>query len=236
MLDVGNQSTFREPSDWTLNNFSEKSASRSNAKILRKFINSAIYVEKPVSATVSSGNVSQKFSSEDLLEIKTKRCVCSLGEKTCPCHINNFISALSSEEKLITNPVGFKKPEIKTKISQASVKSSNDKPKVEIKKITPKNDEEKRKKKLKEMKQRESKLKDKEVLLQQERENFKKWLMNKKKIELENKKKKEREEQEQQLKSLEKEKRQLENQLNFQLWLKKKKEEQLGEFQLKILQ
>ncbi|EFA10588.1 coiled-coil domain-containing protein 34 [Tribolium castaneum] len=188
---------------------------RVSTHVVRKFINSAIYVEKPLSANVSSENTSiaGKSSLEDFPEVKTKRCTCSVDQKTCPFHAD-CPPILKESRKVL------KLPESKTKVSQNS--------KVEIKKLIKKEDETRKKvQKQKIVDEAKVKEKEKEKLLEQERDNFRKWLMNKKKLEEEAKRKKEKEEEEKQLKELEKEKRQLENQLNFQLWLKKKEEENL---------
>ncbi|XP_044261822.1 DNA ligase 1-like [Tribolium madens] len=198
-----------------MSDFDEKHSTR----VIRKIINSAIYVEKPLSGAVSSENTSiaGKSSNEDFLEPKTKRCTCSVDQKTCPFHASCFIFFPKETRK-----VAMKVSESRTKVSQ-NAKIPTEKETL-IKNWKSKKDEERKKKDQKQKILDEAKMREKEKLLEQERHNFKKWLMNKKKLEEEAKRKKEKEEEEKQLKELEKEKRQLENQLNFQLWLKKKEE------------
>ncbi|CAH1378851.1 hypothetical protein MTP99_002628 [Tenebrio molitor] len=231
MLEVGvnNQISEQSKDEWSLNNLTDTTNPKeTNHHVIRKFINSAIYVEKPVASTVSNETIpiSQKISNEDLLDNNTKRCTCSVDPKTCPCHGNSFFAFIPKE----TRKSGVSKvSESKTKISSTCLSSSNvaDEKEALIKNWIAKKEEEKRKKEMKEKMVLEAKLKEKELLLEQERNNFKKWLTNKKKLEAEAKKKKGREQEEQQLKELEKEKRHLENQLNFQLWVKKKEEANL---------
>jgi hypothetical protein len=240
MLEVGvnNQISEQSKDEWSLNNLTDTTNPKeTNHHVIRKFINSAIYVEKPVASTVSNETIpiSQKISNEDLLDNNTKRCTCSVDPKTCPCHGNSFFAFIPKE----TRKSGVSKvSESKTKISSTCLSSSNvaDEKEALIKNWIAKKEEEKRKKEMKEKMVLEAKLKEKELLLEQERNNFKKWLTNKKKLEAEAKKKKGREQEEQQLKELEKEKRHLENQLNFQLWVKKKEEVNLGTVSLKKTQ
>lgn len=223
MLDLvlNNEKVDKPKDDSSLEGLSDTSSRSSH--VIRKFINSAIYVEKPLSANVSSENtsISQKCSNEDLFEVKTKRCTCSVDQKTCPCHSNSYFTFIPKE----TQRKSAKVSESKTKVSQ-NTKIPNDKD-AAIKNWIAKKEEEKRKKEQKEKLLEEAKQKEREKLIEQERNNFKKWLMNKKRLEEEAKKKKEKELEEQQLKELEKEKRQLENQLSFKLWLKKKEEQNL---------
>ncbi|RZB40683.1 hypothetical protein BDFB_001169 [Asbolus verrucosus] len=230
-IDVCKQSTEESKEEWSTDHFREKELPKGSTHVIRKFINSAIYVEKPLPATVSSENTSvcQKYSNEDLLDFQsanTKRCTCSVDQKTCPCHGTDFLSFIPGVLRKGTTI--SKISETKTKVSQTFMSSNSPAKETLIKNWMAKKEEERKKKEMKEKMLLEAKMKERETLLEQERNNFKTWLMNKKKIEMETKKKKQKELEEQQLKELEKEKRQLENQLNFQLWLKKKEEAQLG--------
>lgn len=207
-------------------------------QVVRKFINSAIYVEKPLSTTVSSEStsISQKYSSDDLLEspnLKTKRCTCSTDQKTCPCHKNLLLSL--SPTRITHHQEEKTKTVIKSgykthKVSQRHNNNIDNKEAI-MKNWLIKKEEEKKKRELHDKIIKEKQNKEREILLEQERKNFTIWLMNKKKRELEAKKKKEKQIEDQKARELEKEKRQLENQLNFQLWLKKKEEAHLGKLE-----
>ncbi|KAJ3642391.1 hypothetical protein Zmor_025183 [Zophobas morio] len=230
MLAIGlsSKSTDKVKTKPPLTDFPERT---NGHKITRKFVNSAIYIEKPLSTTVSSESCSirPKPSNDHVLETKIKRCSCSVEQRNCPCHSNtNIVSAPKEERGLSMSSSALKSVENKPKIAQYSSSGIFEDPKKQVfKKWIAKKEDEKRRKEIEAKMQVEAKMKEREAMLELERNNFKKWLMNKKKIELEAKKKKEKEMEKRQLKELEKEKKQLENQLKFQLWLKKKEEAQL---------
>lgn len=189
-------------------------------KTFRKFISPAIYIEKSISNT----SISQSLSKEELLEIqnlRTKRCTCATDQKTCPYHWNQCQKLISTKELIKS---ATKTQETKTKFSPISLESSQDQ---SIKNWISKKSEERKKIELMKKMQEEIKLKERNDLLEKERQNFKKWLDNKKKLELKTNKQKEKELEEQQLKELEKEKKNLENEINFRLWVKRKEEEDL---------
>ncbi|GJQ71679.1 hypothetical protein Trydic_g11374 [Trypoxylus dichotomus] len=85
-------------------------------------------------------------------------------------------------------------------------------------------DQERKLKEEKELLRKEIKQRQRELQLQQERENFKRWLSRKRKQEEERKKTKEKELEDEKMKQELREKRLQENELNYQLWLKKKEE------------
>lgn len=197
----------------------DNKTAKEDCKIIRKFINSAIYVEK----SISDQSISQNSSKDELQEIyslKTKRCTCATDQKSCFYHWNN------SQQKL-TPAKETKKPVkkgsgVRAKFSSSLQDTGQDQSLKNL--IAKKKPEELKKMELLKKMQEEIKLKQRNELLEKERENFKKWLENKKKLELQTKKQKEKE-----LEKLkqEREKKQLENELKFKLWVKRKEEENL---------
>ncbi|KAJ8981627.1 hypothetical protein NQ317_000855, partial [Molorchus minor] len=92
-----------------------------------------------------------------------------------------------------------------------------------IKNWLKKKDEERKLRDLEDARIREAKDTERQLIIEKERENFKKWLAEKRSAEEKKKHMKEKEEQETKLREAQKEKREVENELNYHIWLRRKK-------------
>lgn len=226
--------------------------SSENHHVLRKIINSAIYVEKSIIADMTliqqDNNPfvprKQLTASEDIdVKIpKIKRCTCSTeSHQKCPCHgINDVRNQTKSfqSNKATTKSSKIQKLMVdsnnntnnnRTKLSLNSNNNNTNKQNL-INNWMVKKEQEKKLRVIKEKLLKENEEQKKKNQLEKERENFRQWLLHKKEVEAAKEKKRAKEQQEIDMKSLEKEKRQLENELSFQLWLKKKEEATLGKY------
>ncbi|VEN40807.1 unnamed protein product [Callosobruchus maculatus] len=71
---------------------------KSDQKVIRKFINSAIYVEKPIMPPLrkksiiftdySSDGDTQRSARSSRYDRAIKRCTCNTSRESCPCHAN----------------------------------------------------------------------------------------------------------------------------------------------------
>lgn len=250
-----------------INGYIDDSKSCEPLRIVRQYINPAVYVESSVydMAPFRRSPVFLNYSSDDEYihkVVKIKRCVCFTNPNHCPCHPSQTIldgdidyessnedksffketraRSLSSQVSLSSDTDGkitvrnHKKYQDELKLSLPSTSTStlryaDDNQKEEAyKSWCTRKDQERKLKEEKEALMKEIKQREKELQLQQERENFKRWLSRKKKEEEKRRKEKEKDAEEERLKQEIKEKRLQENELNYQLWLKKKEELYLG--------
>lgn len=188
--------------------------------------------------------------------VKVKKCVCFTNPNRCPCHpsqsnlegdidyecneektfyketktrsLSSQVSLLSDTDSKIT----VKNYELKLSLpstSTSTLRYADDNQREEAyKNWCSRKDQERKLKEERDLLMKEIKQREKELQLQQERENFKRWLTRKKKEEEKRKKDKEKEEEDERIKNEVKEKRLHENELNYQLWLKRKEELYLG--------
>ncbi|CAG9815665.1 unnamed protein product [Phaedon cochleariae] len=225
-------------------------------KVIRKFINAAVYVEKQIMPPLrkksplyldtasDGGNTSRTISTDR----SVKRCTCITSPKTCPCHpmedkpekkLDNCDSSSSSSDvgsqitvksKKITS---FAKQDSEMNLSLTSLYTDRTErldPKEKetiIKSWLNKKDMEKKKQELKEEKSREAKQRERELIREKEKENFQKWLARKKDKEAAKKKEEERKKEEEKLKEAEKERKQKLNETSYQSWLRRNKRVEL---------
>lgn len=227
--------------------------------VIRKFINSAIYVEKSVmpplrkKSLIATNNFTEEFTVRSCMSDRSvKICTCISSPEKCRCH-----SPISFEPKCTkSEPVSdASTTSSSSDASQVTVKSKDinsnfasefrlslDLPTDRTSNLNPqekeeiikhwlkRKDEEKKKREILEAKIKESKRKERELMIEKERENFKKWLAKKKIEEEKLRKEKDKQELEHKLKEEEKERKLKENQDKFNQWLKRKKRVELGRF------
>lgn len=253
-------------STWSSENFSRVNHERK--AVIRKFINSAIYVEKSVMPPlrkkspieVSSFSDSECTSRIISTDRSVKRCRCLSCPQNCPCHplsqgLNPIISESVSEHSTtsssdlgsqITVKSKDRSKDITTELklslnSLHSDRTNNIDPKEKeeyIKNWLRKKDEERKKKDLAETKFKTAKEQEKQMILEKERENFKKWLANKKIQEEKAKEEKEAEEKKNKITELKNEQRRAMNQSTYNQWLNQKKRAELGiiyNFELNVI-
>lgn len=234
--------------------------------VIRKFINSAIYVEKSVMPpfrkrspiVVSDGEPTVRSSVSD----KTIRRYSSISSsQICPCRptsdTHNLqysqsepVSDASTDASSSTDgsqvTVKSKKTDnalddqlqfpLDLSTSNLSVRSRREMDPYEkqetIRIWLQQKDEEKRRREREEAKLRELKEKQRQIIIDKERENFKKWLAKKKLEEEIARKEKEKKELDKKRREEEKERRQKENEERFNQWLQKKKRAELGNVQI----
>lgn len=244
-------------SSWSAENL--PTADQEQKAIIRKFINSAIYVEKSVMPPLrkrSPIDVTNLSDSESTRIIHTdrsvKRCLCVTSPQSCPCHpvtaqpetarTENLSesSSTSSSDNDSQITVKSKDHHSDFKLSLSSLhsdKTANIDPKEKeenIKNWLRKKADEKKKKELEEEKIKMMRQRDKEMLIEKEKQNFKKWLANKKLEEERLRTEKEKKEREVKMKEMEKEQRRTMNQSNFNKWLNRKKRAELGIYHIRF--
>lgn len=250
-----NHSTFDKCSSGT---FSEQETPR----VVRKFINPAIYVETPLfndvmpsfkksslhfNCTDDNGAVSARY-------LKIKRCVCSTDKENCPCHPEfanckfdqrpgTFSSSSSSSTTGATTirKVSSSRANM-IKASQTSLATSTTIRQIdeeERQKVfndwLAKKQKEKVRQQRKEEIMKQLQEEERQRQLEIERENFRKWLANKKKEEELQREAKQRELEMELIREAEKERRGMENELHYQLWLKRKEKEYLGAYVIVLI-
>lgn len=227
--------------------------------VIRKFINSAVYVEKSVmpplrkksSIEITSFNDSEYRSRVVSTDRSVKRCRCITSPQSCPCHpvpeLSPSHSGVVSESSTTSSSDLGSQITVKSKdcakdnprelkLSLSSLHSDkppylDTKEKEElIRNWLKKKDEEKKNRELAEKKIKEIKMKEKQIILEKERENFKRWLATKKLEEERAKAVKEKKEMNEKQKITEKEQRRNMNQFTYNQWLNRKKRTGLGEY------
>ncbi|KAJ8930273.1 hypothetical protein NQ314_016940 [Rhamnusium bicolor] len=258
---------FPKSQSWSIENFNTNESEPK--RIIRRFINSAIYVEKPINQMpplrkkspicLHSTSESEYTSCETRIQDNgtTKLAVRSYTSPKLTLGSNSEAKNhdLKSKENIESTPKSSTTNSGSDADSQITVKSikpvlSKLDPDMRISltslttqrtgqiDFTEKEEvlnnwlkrkiQEKKKKEVEEAKIRDAKEKERLIIIEQERENFKKWLAEKKEKEEIKRKNKEREDQERQLKEAEKEKRRVENELCFNMWLRRKKRVAIG--------
>lgn len=237
-------------------------------RIIRKFINSAIYVEKPMIGMPPLRKKSPIFLSNGCDGDYTCRTWNSDANETRIIRSSRTPINSGSPHQLVQNGEDENSKKMSSKSSESSSTNSSsdaesqvtvksiklDAPKTDtemklsltslstdrnryidlkekheaIKQWLQKKDEERKRKKMEEAKIKEAKEKQRQLLLEKERENFKRWLAEKKQADERNRKIKELEEEEKKLREMEKEKKRTENEVCFNKWLRRKKKMELG--------
>lgn len=218
--------------------------------VVRKFINPAVYIETPLTNMMpplkntslhldqmDAGAISARF-------LKVKRCVCTTDKENCPCHpeyankSERSAKCSSSSEssvsgvtvrKIISCGENFKSSQTSL-ATNTTIRQIDDEERQRVfKEWLAKKYKEKLKKPRKTEINTQLLEEEKQRQLEKERENFRKWLANKKKEEERQREAKEHELEIERMKEEEKERRRnLEKELHYQLWLKRKEKEQLG--------
>lgn len=217
-------------------------------KVIRKFINSAVYVEKPImpplrktspilvrsdsgytsSRTHFHTSRSRSETSHDKEEKSTIKISSNPSDSSTSSDNDSQITIKSNnvEEK---QDRGSEMRLSLCSLSSARTGSINPKEKEEmIKCWIQKKDKERQKKEMEEAKLKQEKERQRVMLLEKDRENYKKWLARKKQEEeREIKKEREKREKENRMKEIGKEKKKEENEASFEAWLKRKKRMEL---------
>ncbi|XP_023311121.1 histone-lysine N-methyltransferase, H3 lysine-79 specific-like [Anoplophora glabripennis] len=249
---------FPQNQSWSIDYFTTDDWK--SKRIIRKFINSAIYVEKPMLGMPPLRKKSPIFlNSGSDGEYTCRTCSSDANETTRMVRGSSIsLNSFTPQPEEIVNT---KKYSPKSSGSCSTNSSSDAESQITVKSIKPdvhsmgseiklsltplstdrnshinvkekqavikqwleKKDEERKKRKMEEARIKEAKEKERQLLLEKERENFKKWLTEKKQAEERNRKLKELEEEKKKLKEVEKEKRRAENELCFNKWLRRKK-------------
>ncbi|CAH0555250.1 unnamed protein product [Brassicogethes aeneus] len=224
-------------------------------KVVRRFINSAVYVEKVLPNMETEDYRFTTYTMPTRKKTlggikKTLKCCCGTDYSDCPCHPNNninnefngYISNRSTNSKVsegsfteIDSQITVKerlKDNAEFRLSLTSLSTQNNfldsEEKEEIiKNWIRKKQAEKRQRLLKEQKKQEKKQKRREEVLEMERDNFKRWLADKKQEEILRRQEKQKEMEELKQKEEERQKRQQENDLTYKLWLQRKKKDEL---------
>lgn len=187
--------------------------------------------------------------------VKVKRCVCLTNPYNCPCH-PSVPNAENSDGSPRPNQQSNHKKSNSASVSQVSLKSNEtattlkqnsselklsipslattcvsfnfDYQQEAFKNWCARKDKERKRIEAQRIKQNHLKEVERQKQLEVERENFRRWLLNKKKEE--EQRRREREHEIEQVKAKEelKEKRRVENELMYKLWLKRKEEIYLG--------
>ncbi|XP_060517952.1 coiled-coil domain-containing protein 34-like [Cylas formicarius] len=202
-----------------------------NIRVVRKFINSAIYVEKPILGmpptrkisplSLSAGNPARvyptpviKVSNKDLFSLNS-----SADSSTDSSNVSQETIKPGSDTQKFCDELRLSLTQLNS--NRTSIEGQE---KEELIKSWIARKEAERKRRQVEI-ERVSRAKEEQrrLLIEKEQENFKKWLAEKRALEEERKKKAQLEEMEAILRAAEKEKKKVENDLNFRLWLRRKK-------------
>lgn len=208
--------------------------------VVRKFINSAVYIETSTTNMPSQNPV-------DCGHFKVKKCLCTTVRETCPCHPHKTttkihsvkVSPLSSESSVQTDSgysgyTTLENDDLRLSLSTLTANSSvtirneENRRKVFQEWLAKKKKEEQIKQMLEEKLQMEREL-ERARKQEEERENFKKWLFNKKKEELKRKKlEQQRQEEEERIKSAQPKRDPEEKEMALKAWFKQKEQETIG--------
>lgn len=99
-----------------------------------------------------------------------------------------------------------------------------------VKSWLAKKEKERKRKLLRQQRQKEEEQRRRQDMIERERENFRQWLMEKKREEIKAKNEIKKKAEEERQKQEEKEKKQVENELMYKLWLQRKKRDELGKY------
>lgn len=219
----------------------------STEAVVRKFINRAIYVESSMPACKQNlpfCSVSKKF-------IKVKRCVCATDKENCECHPDNSYEKAEEQDEINTSYssngstnsmttvrenkcLNTTKNEFRLSLTSLTTNATSqykidDREREKIfKEWLAKKKKEKLEQQLREEKLRQQQETERERQLERQREDFRKWLENKKKEEERMRQEKLKQLEMESVKEKMKEKRNLENEIRFQYWLQQKEKDYLG--------
>lgn len=241
---------------WTINDLNEGNQQHAS-RVIRKYINSAIYVEKEVAEMLPQRKTSCLLDQENPKDYgqynsnenkrlndgshKTLKNTLKLenNQKTSPesgyrttgqseQSENSYMSGSTVKPSSLTN---FNN-ELKLSLTclntdRTSTLDPREKEEIVQNWLTKKERQQKRKA-LKEAREAKRKEEERLLLIEKERENFKRWLAEKKKEEEQKKAQKELEEQQEKLKEAEKERQKIENEIKFNHWLRRKRKDDLG--------
>ncbi|KAL1497769.1 hypothetical protein ABEB36_008671 [Hypothenemus hampei] len=244
-------SEFPHSTNWDINAFNDKD----KHKVIRKFINSAIYVEKVVNQMQPQRKTSSLVLDSDDNKTPSKK-YSGTSTETCsspvisnhssnyklPKETKSLKSAYRAQEQSENSFQTVKAPHLETnngsleselRLSLTCLQTSRtctldpkDRQEI-IQNWMLKKQLEKKQKAHQEAREAKRKEKERSMLIEKERENFKNWLAEKKKDEMTKRLQKQREVEEEKLKEAEKEKKKVENAINFNLWLRRKKKADL---------
>lgn len=224
--------------------------------VIRKFINSAVYVEAQATRMPSIKFNPLHFGDCPMdrpmsaKSYKVKTCVCSSDEESCPCHAFSLhrsssvkFSSLSTKS---SNDSGFatKPPSCTTVALQLSLTSINtnsiantngDEAKKRFAEWLSRKKEEQLRKELKEKHMKKKQEKEKQQRIERERENFIHWLNKKRKEEEMKKLQKLREEEAERAKRVNEEEIARERERGYRAWLRRKEQEALGTFGVQLI-
>ncbi|KAF7282198.1 uncharacterized protein LOC143200002 [Rhynchophorus ferrugineus] len=225
------------------------------SKIIRKYINSAIYVEKtvhelpPNRKTSPLSSSDEEMSGRNTVRPKTTQNVerkdsidSAVGyNKTENVKEKTSESGYSTNQSL--NCLEGSQSTVKPGVQQCDLKLSltclttdrtdrfpllNSKDKDEIvQSWMRKKEHELKQKEMREAKIAKQRETERQKLIEKERENFKKWLAAKKKEEAQKKMEKQLQEEDERAKEIERQKRKEANEISFKLWLRRKKKNDL---------
>lgn len=204
---------------------------RNRTKLIR-VINSAIYVEEPLSIMTphkKSATTLNYTAGEDMngkqKPLKSKRCCCYSNKSNCPCHPFEDNEKISPIAPIVQKTTAR---QTKSSIKLSSIPSLTENERNEVlKNWLIKKVEARKKQQLEEQKLKEEQEKQRQALIEKERESFKKWLEQKKRNEKLKQIEFEMKRHEQILNESQKQKREYENKFSYDLWLQKKKQEEL---------
>lgn len=189
--------------------------------------------------------------------VKVKRCVCLTNPYNCPCHPSipntehsdtsprvNLQSNRKKSNSASVSQVSLKSDETATTLKQNAselklsipslattcVSFNLDYQQEAFKSWCARKDKERKRIEEERLKQNQLKEEERQRQLEEERENFRRWLLNKKKEEERRRREREFEIEQDKVKEETKEKRRVENELKYKLWLKQKEELYLGRF------
>lgn len=242
-----------------INEYTEKlerngTAKKNTLQEVRKYINSAVYIESNVSDAFfpkyqnSFANAPENDTSNGKL-LRVKRCSCISNRNECPCHginagsntdlefENLSQSSLHSSETETTLKVNENPPnEIKESsisitpsMSTCYMTFDDQQRDIAFRQWCEKKANEKKKQEAKQARIAAEKEQQRQKLIEIERENFRRWLAKKKQQDEIRKNKEQKKLVEELSKKEMMERRNSENELHYQLWLKRKEEQELGE-------
>lgn len=252
---------------WTISDLNENDKQHAS-RVIRKYINSAIYVEKEVAEMLPQRKTSCLLDQENAKDDSDYENYDQYRNKDNKRQNDGSRKSLSKYS--LTNPLkpennqktspesGYRttgqseqsehsymsgstvKPssltnfnsELKLSLSclntdRTSTLDPREKQEIVQNWITKKERQQKRKA-LKEAREAKRKEEERLLVIEKERENFKRWLAEKKKEEERKKAQKELEEQQEKLKEAEKERQKIENEIKFNHWLRRKRKDDLG--------
>lgn len=220
------------------------------------YVESSIYDMPPFKRSPILLNYYSDDDSSSLHRVvKIKRCVCLINPGNCPCHPyiiqnesktsltckskRNSQSASPSETSLRscdTVVSTIKAEDFKISVPSSSALTTCTSQRFDMcsqkeeafRNWCIKKRKERKRAEDERLKQEEMRQKEREVMLERERENFKRWLEGKKEEEEKRKRQKEEDGETEKAKEMLKEQRKMENELKYRLWLKQKEELFLG--------